>query len=561
MGTTASAYICAPDLEPEPTEHEDESEGEEEQSKKKHTHDRFNRPPLAQLTEYVQDDVRHKGAPLQGYTFWIEDAVKQLTVDFDELTAEDVQEIERLKQAVLELAMDVDQQSAMMVEELGHIWIRTPEFFIQSNLINSTMPRAFSMKVPKPQIDLNLPPGIILDHIDNVYTKAVVDHDGFATLELLAICSNKHTPQLAMNLIASKVLHGAQSRKKMDEDMLQDHLVDERGYGRNPMTANWPDVKRPAPNAKAYLVMMSELVSGRVARESFSDLVFDLQETYYKQETEKRKREADWQLESAPSQDQQLFPTAGAQTEEQRQRAEKRRQNAIKELVEFDENFEAFEKKMPMPHITVLITQTLLRVCQVGCDEVRTEEEICMAEAGHVDQFLRVQAARRIGELAMGGNRIALEVMVAKVMLSPHWLIKEAACKSAIHMIGTLHTTDAMWQAIVLLFSRILFSDREEGTGKKVQSSVKDMVAGGMELWPDTHAVRAMENWRNWVIENPLPSSHAVLTELDEVFRETHSKAKFQAQAHTSKRHISHKTEMKSLRDQLKLRSQQRNEV
>lgn len=242
-------------------------------------------PAVAVLQNYLDVEVRENGKELKTQVQFILDySYKALDKDCAKgLLAQ----IEKLKASVYALALAVDEPTTGAIVALSYLWLRTPAFFIESNLIEAK-PAVQGAKngaaqkgnrLPVPSIDVaNLPSADIVSYIDKCYVRAEVECDGHAVTELLAILADDKVQDSVVSHLVAVAVCGDHDIRRRDAARM------EHSGRKCALTANWPKLGRARPRAQDYLAFMQEFLSGHVVRDTFRALAIDLHNIHRQQQ-------------------------------------------------------------------------------------------------------------------------------------------------------------------------------------------------------------------------------------------------------------------------------------
>lgn len=384
------------------------------------------RPALEKIKRFFAVEVLDEGKSVRDGGLW-----KWFLLMVNEgsqvgARAQTVRDVHPLKEALLDLANRVNERATQAATVLGRLFLRTPDFAIHANLISSDVdedPNRIE-DVREISIDLHGHAQEVSTHIELRHTRAWRDHDGSAVEDLLSLCGNPLLPDFVCANLYATVLKSAGTWMALDEQRKESKG---RPYA---LTANWPKRKKPHPRADAFNGLTRCMVEGHVTRASFHTLVLDLHDVQHAQyegmQQGKNDDDEDKAITSAREKDE---ASEGAETE-----AKVQYKSHIKqELTNMDSNYSKMASRDSLLYLTPQVCAALLNIIEKGTDYIRKQLKI--VDDDQASQFIRVRAARQLGNSARMGSHLAEKILMEQLTKHKHWLVQESAFRDVVSLL------------------------------------------------------------------------------------------------------------------------------
>mmetsp|Transcript_52287 Transcript_52287/g.124727 ORF Transcript_52287/g.124727 Transcript_52287/m.124727 type:complete len:650 (+) Transcript_52287:76-2025(+) len=435
------------------------------------------------------------------------------------------------KKALLRLAKECDPHSTSCAEALGRLMLRTPDYCLDHFCEDLEMPRTshadldaeqetrqkevqeLHLTLKRPAWESMLAEVVRLRlYVDDQAQKAQQQHKK-AIYELLGMVCNIQLPVMIREHVETVLQHTMEEtlfRDKTYVGTLQDNPVP---YGHlTVVTARWPkELKRQSADVHPEEVVSIGGMAGYEALHSYcAKRISEYNHKYTKdrarglpllQRTHSaavRDREAALEaivtstghtkLYNLVEKNPDIFDsegvTEGALSEESLQ--------VCKVLIE--RRIMKAEKEDPLLHITAPVEICLHKIIAQVIQEVKVAEHHVVDTSNH--WYVRIDAVKRVTELAKRGSQDAQTFMLTLAKEEPHWVLKKFAATEALTLVSALPLEDAsrVLEEIVPFAFFFPAYDAEESERKlcqTVREAVQQTFTSCYPKWPSPVKDRA----------------------------------------------------------------------
>jgi len=388
-----------------------------------------------------------------------------------------------MKKSIIELAKEVDPKRVHFAETLGKIMLRTPLFFLNSNLLgypstkgtsedSRAQPQSQSQGLPALPFDIETTPlGLVFSTVDEFAEKAELQ-DAVAVTQLLnfltASSASDSAQEHVMRVVADKVTI-------MEES---DAIAMEKSEFKTAVTALWPNTK-DAPNYESYNCIF--------------DQVHKQAAMLFPEATSENPASEEASLVSSWRDSQGQQPEVGSESV--------RRYKLL-----MDNNYLLACQKDELVHVTPVIAEALQRMSKDCLEKLKEEELILYGVDGLADQeprhwFARRKSAARVCNLARTGNLMAYDMICTRMLDNQeHWMVRQLVVCEVCNMLCELTEQHPYFPDLLQIIVNTVFTfpgaDRRKTQRISADKELAEQAVGNVQRSAEQSLRKEMGQYR-----------------------------------------------------------------